>query len=79
MAGLVREGGQGVGPVPCTAMHFHVQTYEMQCFPLYSLIMAAGNRTINYFRSPALSCPSLHIGDLTFMLHFPGQPGHRGS
>ena len=26
------------------------QTYDMQCFPLYSLILATGNRTINYLR-----------------------------
>ena len=25
-------------------------TYNMQCFPLYSLILATGNRTINYLR-----------------------------
>ena len=24
-------------------------SYELQCFPLYSLIMALGNQTINYF------------------------------
>jgi len=24
------------------------QTYDMQCFPLYSLILATGNRTVNY-------------------------------
>ena len=24
------------------------ETYDMQCFPLYSLLMATGNRTVNY-------------------------------
>ena len=24
-------------------------SYELQCFPLYSLILALGNQTINYF------------------------------
>ena len=26
------------------------QSYDMQCFPLYSLILATGNRTVNYLR-----------------------------
>ena len=35
MAGIVPEGGQN--------------TIKMQCMPLYSLIMAMGNPTVNYF------------------------------
>merc|ERR1712117_258001 len=34
MAGLVSEADE--------------QSYDMQCFPLYSLILATGNRTVNY-------------------------------
>merc|ERR1719411_1888421 len=34
MAGLVPEKSEGA--------------YDMQCFPLYSLLMATGNRTVNY-------------------------------
>jgi len=35
MAGIVKERND--------------ETYDMQCFPLYSLLMAIGNRTVNYF------------------------------
>ena len=35
MTGIVKEGG--------------ASTVKMQCMPLYSLIMAAGNPTVNYF------------------------------
>ena len=26
------------------------QSYDMQCFPLYSLLLAAGANTVNYLR-----------------------------
>ena len=35
MTGIVKEGGES--------------TVKMQCMPLYSLILAAGNPTVNYF------------------------------
>ena len=38
------------------------ETYNMQCFPLYSLLMAAGNRTVNYL--------SLDIEGAEFMVRW---------
>jgi len=38
----VQGGMAGIVMVP------NDETYNMQCFPLYSLLMAAGNRTVNY-------------------------------
>ena len=38
-------------------------TYEMQCFPLYSLLLAsAGNRTVNYFSLDIEVCLFFNAG-----------------
>ena len=42
------------------------ETYNMQCFPLYSLLMAAGNRTVNYL--------SLDIEGAEFMVRWGSDP-----
>ena len=45
---------------------YFTQSYDMQCFPLYSLILATGNRTVNYLRS--LSIVVKHLRSLLIVV-----------
>ena len=69
-------------------MEKNKDTVDMQCFPLYSLLMAVGNRTVNYlsldiegaeFLVWISTVRKLVVKPLSGAANYPlGQGGHRG-